>query len=147
GGTTPTAVAVSPDGKRIVSGETDGTLRFWDANTLRLVRASPEQHRNMVTSLAFSPDSTRLVSASTDGTLRLWDARSGAVIGEPLEGHKGPVFTVAWSPDGSRIASGGHALVNRQSVDHVVRIWDAQTARLLAELEGHKGLISSVAFR
>ena len=145
-GKTTTAVAVSPDGKRIGSGETDGTLRFWEANTLRLIRASPEHHRNMVTSLAFSPDSTRLVSASTDGTLRLWDAGSGAVIGEPLEGHKGPVLTVAWSPDGSRIASGGHALVRRQSVDHVVRIWDAQSGRLLAELEGHKGLISSVAF-
>jgi WD40 repeat protein len=68
------------------------------------------------------------------------------MVGEPLEGHKGPVLTVAWSPDGSRIASGGHAFERRQSVDHVVRIWDAQTARLLAELEGHKGLISSVVF-
>jgi WD40 repeat protein len=140
------SVAFSPDGTRIVSGNSDGTLRLWDGHSGQPKDAPVEQHTNMVTSLAFSPDGKRLVSGSTDGTLRMWDVKSAASIGRPLEGHKGPVLSVAWSPDGTRIASGGHAFEMRRSVDHLVRIWDAKTGRLVAALEGHEGPISSLAF-
>jgi WD40 repeat protein len=141
-----TSVAVSPDGTRIVSGNSDGTLRFWDAVGGGALPVSADRHNNMVTRLAFSPDGRRIVSASTDGDLRVWNAESGAAIGGPLQGHKGPVFAVAWNADGSRIASGGHAWERRQSVDHVVRVWDPQKTRPIAELEGHEATIENVAF-
>jgi WD40 repeat protein len=141
-----TSVAFSPDGNRIVSGNSNGTLRFWDGHTGQPKGAPSEHHTNMVTSLAFSPDGKRLVSGSTDGALRLWDVESAAPTGQPLEGHRGPVLTVAWSPDGTRIASGGHAFENRRSVDHVVRIWDPKSGQLIAALEGHETPIRSLAF-
>lgn len=46
--------------------------------------------------------------------------------------------SVAISPDGRLVAAG--------SLDKVVRVWDAQTGKLLERLEGHKDSVYSVAF-
>ena len=58
-----TSVAFSPDGKRIVSGSQDQTVKVWDADkgteTLTL-----KGHTQLVTSVAFSPDGKRIVSGS-----------------------------------------------------------------------------------
>jgi WD40 repeat protein len=55
-----------------------------------------------------------------------------------MEGHISDVSSVAYSPDGAHIVSG--------SDDKTVRVWDAQTGKLLAVLEGHSGSLNSVAF-
>ena len=57
----------------------------------------------------------------------------------PIEGHNGTVLSVAFSPDGTRIASG--------SGDSTVRIWDSESAKLVAgPFEGHSDWVRSVAF-
>lgn len=140
------SVAISPDGSRIVSGERNGSVRFWDRDTGTPIGEPRAGHTSSVNALSFNPDGTRLVSASNDGMLRMWNTQSATPVGSPLEGHLGPVLCVAWSPDGRRIASGGHAWQNRQSVDHVVRLWDSDTGQLVATLEGHTGAIKSLAF-
>lgn len=67
------AVAVSPDGRRIVSGSYDKTLRIWDAETGAAFSEPLIGHSDRVRSVAFSHDSRRIVSGSDDGTLRIWD--------------------------------------------------------------------------
>ncbi|MDS4014332.1 MAG: hypothetical protein RKP46_08240, partial [Candidatus Accumulibacter sp.] len=101
-----TSVAFSPDGRRIVSGSDDNTLRLWDAATGAAIGEPLRGHTERVASVAFSPDGRRIVSGSGDKTLRLWDAATGAAIGEPLQGHTEWVSSVAFSPDGRRIVSG-----------------------------------------
>jgi hypothetical protein len=68
-------VAFSPDGRRIVSGSDDNTLKVWDATsgqeTLTL-----KGHTRAVWCVAFSPDGRRIVSGSWDKTLKVWDATS-----------------------------------------------------------------------
>ena len=59
-----TSVAFSPDGKRIVSGSGDKTVRVWDAATGQPVGAPLTGHTDSVTSVAFSPDGQRIVSGS-----------------------------------------------------------------------------------
>jgi WD40 repeat protein len=65
-------VAFSPDGKRIVSGSADKTLRLWDAETGKAISKPLKGHTGEVISVAFSPDGKRIVSGSTDRTLRIW---------------------------------------------------------------------------
>ena len=114
---TVNSVTFSPDGKWIVSGSSDKTIRVWDAMTHDAVGDPLEGHSSLVTSVAFSPDGTRIVSGSYDKTIRVWDAATHAAVGDPLEGHTHWVLSVAFSPDGMRIVSG--------SCDNSVRVWDA----------------------
>ena len=104
-----TSVAFSPDGKRIVSGSEDQTLRLWDATTGKPIGEPLKGHDKSVISVAFTPDGKRIVSGSEDQTLRFWDATTGKPIGEPLKGKDRYYelgMVVAFSPDGKSIVSG-----------------------------------------
>jgi WD40 repeat protein/serine/threonine protein kinase len=68
------SLSFSPDGKRVVTGDMNGTaVKIWDVaigqETLTL-----KGHTDSVSYLAFSPDGHRLISAAWDGTVRTWDA-------------------------------------------------------------------------
>jgi WD40 repeat protein len=52
-------VAFSPDGKQVVSGSRDKTVRLWDAATGAALQTL-EGHSSSVTSVAFSPDGNLL---------------------------------------------------------------------------------------
>ena len=131
-----TAVAFSPDGKRVLTGSYDNTARLWDAATGAAV-APLEGHTNWVTAVAFSPDGKRVLTGSDDNTARIWDPATGAAIAT-LEGHTARVTAVAFSPDGQRVLTG--------SGDKTARLWDAATGAAVAALEGHTGAINAVAF-
>jgi WD40 repeat protein len=80
------SVAFSPDGKLIVSGSDDNTVRLWDIKGNRV--AQPFQgHEDSVNSVAFSPDGKLIVSGSGDKTVRLWDIK-GNPVGQPFQGHE-----------------------------------------------------------
>ncbi|KIM21959.1 hypothetical protein M408DRAFT_333160 [Serendipita vermifera MAFF 305830] len=132
-------VAYSLDGKNIVSGSWDKTIRIWDAVTGTAVGDPLKGHEDVVASIVYSPDGQKIASGSWDGTIRVWDAVTGARIGEPLKGHTHHVVTVAYSPNGRNIASG--------SSDHTIRIWDAAAGMPIGEpLRGHSGEVTSVIY-
>ena len=65
-------VAFSPDGRTVLSGSKDNTLKLWDAASGRELHSFPG-HSGAVWSVAISPDGRTALSGSDDKTLRLWD--------------------------------------------------------------------------
>ena len=95
-----TAVAWSPDGKRIATGADDG-VRVLDAVTG--VELLSLKRSRLVWSVAWSPDGSRIATGSF-GDVRVWDAVTGKELLSLGYGHL--VESVAWSPDSRRIAAG-----------------------------------------
>jgi WD40 repeat protein len=91
-----TSIAFSLDGKVVMSGSYDKTVRLWDAVTGAPLQTL-EGHSDWVTSVAFSPDGKVVVSGSDDNIVRLWDAVTGAPL-QMLKGHSDTVASVAFSP-------------------------------------------------
>src|SRR5689334_17105657 len=60
-----TAMAVTPDGGRAISGSRDMTIKVWDLAAGRL-QYSLAGHRDGISSLAVSPDGRSLASGSWD---------------------------------------------------------------------------------
>jgi WD40 repeat protein len=118
-------VAISPDGKRLLSGSFDGTMRLWDIETAKELKrfAGPG---NFVESVRFTPAGTkaicsygpRVVEAIYDEdprcSLRLWDLASGKELHQ-FKGHTGPVLSLAISGNGRFLVSG--------SGDNTMRLW------------------------
>ena len=132
-------IGYSPNGRQIVSGSYDLTIRIWDAETGAIVGNPLEGHTSSVRSVAYSPDGRYIISGSDDKTIRRWDAKTGAGVGNPLEGHTSSVLSVAYSPDARHIISG--------SWDMTIRIWDVMTGAAVGNpLEGHASSVWSVAY-
>ena len=78
------SVSYSPNGKLIVSGYVDGSVRIWDINTGKLVMNPLKGHTGRVDSVSFSPNGEKIVSASVDGTVRIWDVNFGKQMNRPI---------------------------------------------------------------
>jgi WD40 repeat protein len=125
--------ALSPDGKRIVTGHFIGYrdhshADVWDATTgKRLLNIKMEDVADCL-SVAYSSDGRRIATGSnTDNLVKVWDAETGKHL-LTLKGHTESVRGVAFSPDGKRIISGGRDRV---------RVWDVETAKEVLELEAN----------
>jgi WD40 repeat protein/serine/threonine protein kinase len=139
----PRSLALSPDGRRIACGHTDGSISIVDAATGALVRRlEGHRARAWVRGLAFHPALPLLASACDDGTARLWDLETGRAV--VLRGHTDKVYCVAFSPDGAILATG--------SEDTTIALWDTREGapsdgvEELTRLRGHDAYVYSLAF-
>ncbi len=130
------AVAFSPDGKLLATGDAEGGLRLWQVANGQLL-LNFEGHVGWVWSVAFSADGQTLASCSSDKMIRLWDVNTGKCL-KILQGHTSSIWSVAFSADGLTLASGGD--------EPTVRLWDVSTGECRNILAGHTGSILSVAF-
>ncbi len=122
------AVEVSPDGKCVISGSWDKTVKIWNIETGECLKTL-KGHSADIQSLAVFPDGLKIASASRDRTLKIWDIRSGNCL-TTLEGHEGEVTSVSISPDGKRIISGSN--------DKTIKVWNSETNEYMLALNGHK---------
>jgi WD40 repeat protein len=120
-------IALSPDGKKVVSGNGDGAVTLWDIDICKVVKKWTG-HTEAVESVCWSRDGRRVLSGSEDGTARQWEVESGETIETTLasiETRHDTVLAVVYSPDTTLFATGGSD----------VKIWDAKAGDLVATLD------------
>jgi WD40 repeat protein len=74
------AVSFSPDGRAVISGSGDKTVRVWDSTTGKEVARMT--HDDWVSAVNFSPDGRAVVSGSRDKTVRMHRWRPEDLIDE-----------------------------------------------------------------
>ncbi len=127
---------ISPDGKFLATGSTDGTARIWDLSTGETVQIL-SAHTDAIDGIAFSPDGKSLATGSFDKTVRVWDAATGATLWV-LAGHTAEVGDVRFSPDGKYLVS--------VSGDHTARVWDLDLGETVLILTGHSSYLTRAAY-
>lgn len=118
-------IAVSPDGKTVVSGGTwDTTIILWDVETGKQIKRHSKYHDNLfrrlkiyfdrsttlsdsnaIEALAFSPDGKTFASGHRDGTLRLWEAETGRKLSTVGDHKRVVIDSLAFSSDGKKLVS------------------------------------------
>ncbi|MDR1555509.1 MAG: protein kinase, partial [Tannerellaceae bacterium] len=130
------SVCFSSDGRQVLSGYGNGSIRLWDTATGKCIRTFRE-HANVIKSFSLSPGGQWVLSGGWDKAIRLWDTTTGECI-RTFTGHTGEVESVCFSPDGQRALSG--------SQDKTIRLWNTATGECMRIFTGHTGGVESVCF-
>lgn len=130
------AVAVLPDGCRVVSGSEDGKLWVWDVATGDCLRIIPANVGGVLSVTVLS-DGRRVLCGGKDRSVKLIDLD---VHDDPSkeEDEKRAVHAIALSSDGHQALSGHR--------DHVVRLWSTENGVCTRTFEGHESGVYAVEF-
>lgn len=125
----PQSIAVTPDGKTVVSGSLAAgsganTLKIWDLATGRELH-DLAGHDTNVNVVALAPDGRSFVSGSTDRTvagppaetLKVWDIETGREL-RTLPGLTRKVEVVLVTPDGKQVVA---------MTSDAMKVWDLAT--------------------
>jgi WD40 repeat protein len=136
-----TSLAISGDGKTLVTGDFQGVIRRWEYRPGERWRGGEalRGHEKVVTSVAVSSDGRTLLSTSADKTARLWDlsSRAPAATAVILRGHRREVFAGALSDDGQFAVTACD--------DGFARLWGLRSDALLAHARRVAGRALSAA--
>jgi WD40 repeat protein len=138
------AVAFSPNGHWLASGDFNGDIRLWDARTHQL-QSILRGHTNWLRAMTFSPDGRTLASGSFDCTVRLWDVTTCECL-QIFTDRDQAVNSVAFSPDGNLLVSGCDDFLVRGGDDCTIKLWDVNTGKCLKIFANYTEAVFSVAF-
>ena len=124
------AVAISPDGKFILTGSEDKTARLWDVASGSSLHTFPGN--SFILDVAFSPNGKYALIDNGDGKVKLWDLASKNAL------HVFNGQFVAFSPDSKYALTG--------SYDKTAKLWDITSGRLIKTFSEHEGPVKAVAF-
>ncbi|MEW6262919.1 MAG: hypothetical protein AB1641_07555 [Thermodesulfobacteriota bacterium] len=130
-------IAFSPDGKKAVTGGTDGII-LWDLETGKMIKlfegSLPSKSNVSGPCVDFSPDGGYILSGDFEDNIVLWKTETYEKIrtfnpgaGRP-DKLKGTVHSLKFSPDGRMALSAGDRLI----------LWDAVTGGIVRIFSGHK---------
>ncbi|MBX3577360.1 MAG: caspase family protein [Rhizobiaceae bacterium] len=135
------ALAVSADGTRFATGNSDGQVHVWSAETGDLIRTLPQQPF-LIGSLAFAAGDSRLIAScgyrcADQNRTVVWDTAGRDKPVLQYRGHDGTVFASAVTPDGALVATAG-------GTRHGIQVWDPLTGEMKHELQGIGHPVTSV---
>ena len=120
------AVAVSPDGRRSVTGGHGGSVLFSNLDDGTPIHATAGR-RSGIMALALSPSGGELAAAYYGGEVDIWDVASGARLRQIPDVHDDHCSCyVAYTRDGRRLL---------RSVRENLYVWDARNGELLQTIK------------
>ena len=138
----------SPDGRRLATASSDGSVRVWDVANGSQLRMFPDNGRG-VAAVAWHPVLPHVAVSSWNrssergvwGTIHLWNTETGLLVRQFEHGVK-PIGSIAFNRDGSLLAAG--------TWDFDVVIWETgnwtQTARLFPPEDADYKAVRDLAF-
>jgi F-box and WD-40 domain protein CDC4 len=129
-GHTNSVRAIAGQGKVLVSGSYDCSVRVWDLLTGECSHVFVG-HSQKVYSVDYSHELKRAVSGSLDSTVRIWCTQTGSQLFK-LEGHSALVGLLELTPN----------YLISAAADSTLRIWSPTTGTCLANLKGHNAAIT-----
>ena len=129
------AIAISPDGEKVISGSWDNTIKVWDITTGEQL-LSFNSHSSDITAVAVSPHGDKVISGSYDETIKVWDITTGEQL-LSFNSHSSGITAVAVSPHGDKVIS--------CSDDNTSKVWDITTGEQIFSFNGHSSGITAVA--
>jgi len=127
-----TTLAVTPDGKLLAAAGWSKEIDLWRLTDRRLL-GTLTGHKSRVLSLAFSPDGRTLVTGDAGedraDVVKVWDVPTRR-LRFSANTKLTECYAAAFSPEGSLFATGGG--------DRNIRLWDAQTGKLLATVPSNQ---------
>lgn len=121
-----TGLSYSSNGKYLVSGSSDGTIKVWSATEAKLTRTI-KAGTSFVSGIAVSPDSRTIYSSGYDNLLKAWDLQTGKLL-QTYRGLPSDAYNMAMAPNGKYIAGVGPS--------DGIAIWNAQTGKLVFRQKG-----------
>jgi len=123
-------LAMTPDGKSLLTGGYDGQLVWWPAGAdkpepTRKVAA----HDGWVREVAVRPDGKLAATCGNDNLVKLWDIDSGKMV-QQLAGHERHVYNMAFHPSEDALISGD--LMGQ------FKHWEISSGKLLREFHREK---------
>ena len=135
------SIAITPDGRRAVSGSKDRTLRLWDLDNGQCLHAL-KGHEGWIFCVGITPDGRYAVSGGEDQSVRVWSLARGQSQQPSQEVHNDSVNDVSITPDGlCAVSVSGSNL----RVDDTLRIWNLSNGECLRVLKGHRSWIQCVS--
>jgi WD40 repeat protein/tetratricopeptide (TPR) repeat protein len=134
-------LAVSPDGRILMSTLRNGIVELWSTDTGALISKPTRLPGSEYFDAVFRPDSRAILIGSGEGpgegTARLWDVRTGEPLSAPMS-HSAPLVKLAFRPDGAAFLAG--------YLDGTVRLWDLATAQPVGPPLRLDSEVSALAF-
>jgi WD40 repeat protein len=137
------SIAVSKDGKKALTGSQDATMRLWDLDKGTEIKKFSTGHKSGWTwQVAFSPDEKQaLCSTGVAASLMLWDLDKGTEV-RKYTGFPVWAYGAGFSPDGKyALGSEGGRNEDNMGGKNNLRLYDAESAKLVREFEGHTGYV------
>lgn len=129
---------LSGNGKKLLCGGWDGTVRIWDVMQKEFTWEAQDAHTDPINFLEWLPAQKRLVSAGSDGRIRIWDTGEGEQETCELNKKSRRAGVAEWSPDGTKLLTGGW--------DGILRMWDGQNGTVVWEMNSHIRMIDGVVW-
>jgi WD40 repeat protein len=133
-----TSVAFRSDGTLVAADQRDRSQRLLDGAAGRVTKEIAAEGASGPGSVVWSPDRKRAAVASTDGSISVTELDGGKAVARWKDTDR--AHALVFSPDGKMLAVGAGFK------DKAVRVYDAETGRLLRKMPGHKDRSTAIAF-